>query len=245
MTVTSVVTVPATALLVPEVATGAAHELADLREAALRAVGELVADVDRILVVAGTNEVDAPQPVASNVVASWSRIGLDFEIPLDGRLGDNTDESESDGRQIPIAVALGAWLLNACSDVTPREYLAVPVDPAAAPHHEAVSADRLGILVLADGSCTRGPKAPGAQVDGAIEHDQALQEALASVDTAWFLDPRRVDDAQRFKAQGLAAWALAARVISRQGGAWSGQVLATADPYGVFYVVSTWRPQSG
>ena len=77
MTITSVVTVPATALLVPEVATGAAHELADLREVALRAVGELVADVDRILVLAGTKEVDAPQQVASNVVASWSRIGLE------------------------------------------------------------------------------------------------------------------------------------------------------------------------
>lgn len=242
MKLVGVVTVPATALLVPDIAAGAAHELEELRAAALSAVAALAAEAEHILVIAGTAKVTEPLWFSAETTATWASVGYQANVPLGVAAREPHATMQDPDATVPVAITLGAWLLNSCAITAPRSYLAVPADPDLSRGIDIAPEDRLGVVVLADGSCTRGPKAPGSEVSGAIEHDEELLGALHAVDTGWFLDPQRRVDAHTFGDQGLGAWAVAARLVADQKAPWKGKVQATADPYGVFYAVATWQP---
>lgn len=231
---TRIATVPATPLLIPEVAAGAAAEFHELREAALQRVRWAAGSDNRVIILAadpGVREV-MELPVSSRLDLS----GLGLPSASGAATPDGPKER-------PVVSALvGVWLA-AAAEVEIASIWAVPVDPQRAIAHPTPDLDQrdVGVVLIADGSATRTPKAPGSFVEGALEFDDRLIDAVRSVDVDYFLDPARVDDVERFGVQGLGAWAVGARFARAQTGEWSGEVDLAADPLGVQYLVAGWR----
>lgn len=235
--ITRIATVPGTPLLIPEVASGAAGELDDLRQAAIERVIWAAGDSGGIVVLAQdpsvttTTRRDLPERV------SLAPLGLGAEVVAasDGR----STVRVSDGDDATSVSVLVAAYLSAAAGVVMTELWSIPTDPTRAGDWRDIAAGE-GVVVVADGSSTRTPKAPGSLVEGAVDFDDRLAASVRSVDVGYFTDVRRVDDAQRFGVHGLGAWAAAARLTGELPGEWAGQVDVTCDPYGVFYLVAGW-----
>ncbi len=144
-------------VLVPELAGGAADELAELRAAALESVSALLSTGPERVVVVGTGALDGPVGAAAG--GTLGGHGLDV------RAG-GTDQV------LPLSLTVGAWLLDRAGWSGARTYTtaAVPVD------------DRVALLVMADGSARRSLQAPGYLDDRAEAHDAVISAALASGD---------------------------------------------------------------
>ena len=223
--------VPATPLLIPQVAAGAAGDLEQVRAHALRRVAWAAEDTGAVIVVAAA-------PGMTGVVAR------DVPDPLDLRgLGVAGTGETTDADALPPAISAAGWL-TAQVGARVQGWWAVSADPDGidlpAPLLADVAQTR-GIVVVADGSCTRSAKAPGSYVEAAVDFDDRLVTALRAVDTAFLADPARTRDALEFGAQGLGAWALAARLVEALDGTWVGQLDIVDDPYGVLYVVGAWE----
>jgi hypothetical protein len=145
-------------VLVPELASGAASELDDVRSAALESVTGLVATRPDRIVVIGTGEL--PVPVDESAGGTLAGHGVDV------RAG-------GDDMVLPLSHTIGAWLLDQAGWDGPRTYTttAVPTD------------DRVALLVMAGGSARRSLAAPGYLDERAEAHDAAIGAALASGDT--------------------------------------------------------------
>lgn len=246
MTISTVATVPSTALLIPEVAAGASGELDDLRERALHRVSATAAVCDHLLVVAGSRQVSSPAVFHAPIYGSLRPIGVNLDVPL-------LDSSQpvvcgSDSADVPIAVSVAAWLLNEVSVTLPRTYTVVPprsyIEPDMLVQVRSLVAQlsdaRLGVLVIADGTATRTPKAPGAYVEGASDWDDRWATAWREVDCAWFMAPARTEDAETFAIDGVGAWSLGATLAQEATGEWTSHIDHEEDPYGVMYAVGAW-----
>ena len=107
----------------------------------------------------------------------------------------------------------------------------------------AASADRVGLLVMGDGSAALTPKAPRYVVEGAKEWQRSVDQALGSADIE-ALAALSDDDARRYWATGRVAWQVlagAARAGEKPGMAWRATLLAAEAPYGVGYTVAAWE----
>ena len=151
-------------LLVPEVASGAAGELDELRAACHKAIDAVVAsDVDRLVVVGG-----GPRRASFGPGARGSLVR--FRRPRRGR-GARCGAWRSAG---PAAVRhdrlLAAEPSAICRAQSRSRSVAAETsspDAAAVGAALAASAARVGLLVMGDGSATLTPKAPGYVVEGA------------------------------------------------------------------------------
>ncbi|MDP4888690.1 MAG: hypothetical protein NWQ96_07690, partial [Candidatus Nanopelagicales bacterium] len=248
MTLRMVASVPATALLVPAIAAGAAEELSGLRAAALNVTRELNEACDEVVVLAGTPAATHISSIPAQGWGTWAPVGY---VGVEGLAPNATPTTDS--RQVPVPIMVAAWLLNSVHSSHRRSYFICPTQgfgtdtaPGTRELNEALNRHgQIGLLVVADGSCCRGPKAPGSEVLGAIEHDAELTDALTSVNTDWFTHADRNRDAAAFGSQGLGAWALAAEIASGSGRNWHGEVRHLDDPYGVLYAVADWQPVVG
>ena len=95
--------------------------------------------------------------------------------------------------------------------------------------------DRVGLLVMADGSACRSLRAPGYLDPRAAAFDAALERAVRSGD----IGPLRVLDqglARELLAAGRPAWQVLAGAIP--GKAPATEILYADDPFGVFYLVA-------
>src|SRR5690242_4309525 len=148
---------PSPPLLVPELAAGAAGELAQLRDACDEAVAGLwAAGPDLVAVVgAGADTGELPAPYGGSF-APWG-------VPV--AVGDPAGT-------LPLGPLLGLWLLARQPAAAPVRAWAVA--PAAAPAdctalgREIAAArgarhgqPRVAMLVVGDGAACHGPKAPG------------------------------------------------------------------------------------
>ncbi|MFJ4680203.1 MULTISPECIES: hypothetical protein [unclassified Kitasatospora] len=222
---------PCPPLLVPEVAAGAAGEVAGLREACLAAVGEL-AGVDLVVVV-GTGERAGVWTEGG--AGSLRRYGVAkaVRLPLGG----------VDGPELSPALTVGAWLLEEAGVRVPTH--AVAVRPDTVPERLlglgrglAELADRVGLLVLGDGSARRSVKAPG-YLDGRAEgYDRAVALALAGADAA-ALAGLDAELSAELMAEGRAPWQVLAGAA--EGAALGGELRYEDAPYGVGYLVASWR----
>lgn len=203
---------PATALLVPEVAGGAAGELAEPRELAQEALRAALAQAP-----------DVVEVVTSGEPAAWPRRAPDF-----GRLG--LPGSPADAR--PAALHVGQWLLDQVGWAGQVRVLTVDGSEPV-----AQAAERVAVLALADGSARRSPGAPGHLHPEAEAYDNALAAALRSADPGALLALDPADD-ERLLARGRAALQALARAAS---GGWTGELLWSGAPYGVGYFVAGWR----
>lgn len=223
--IAAVACVPQAPLLLPGVTGGPVPEVERLREearAAVRAV--LDAGVDEIVVLGGapatrTYPADAPSPA--------------------GRLAPAPGRRPEAGA-LPVSLAVGRALLDPCPVPLLLQGVgrAEPAKAAAALGEEiAARPGRTGLVVAADGSARRGPKAPGYVDPRAHEADRRIGDALARADTAALLD-LDADLCEELLIGGRAAWQ--AMAAACRDTAWTVRTRYDDDPFGVAYHVVTW-----
>jgi hypothetical protein len=219
--------------LVPELASGAAHELDDLRAACDEAVARLLAARPRLLVILGSG------PDTTEYVTPLRASFAPFGLPLAYQVGTGTPA----GPPLPLSLTMGVWLLHrAGRSVGTLRAETIAADapvPACVVFGERYARQPapVGLLVMGDGSACRSPLAPGHPDPRAEEFDALVTKALAEVDAAALLalDPGL---AAQLMAAGRAPWQVAA-AAAHPG--LSGEVLHDDAPYGVNYTVAVWR----
>lgn len=228
MPVVSAAVCPHPPLLVPEVAGGAAAELDDLRAACLAAIDQL-AGADSLVIV-GSGPVTGTRYDAS--------AGGSF-----GPYGAHGVTVGSGDPVLPLSLAVGAWLIDQSKAAgMPRTSLTVAVDAPPASCLElgrqlAHGPERLGLLVMGDGSPRRSEHSPVHLHPRAELFDSTVAAALELADTATLaaLDP---DLAAELHAAGRAPWQVLAGATATAG--LQGNLGYHAAPYGVGYFVATW-----
>ncbi|HEY3751298.1 MAG TPA: hypothetical protein VGL80_19075, partial [Pseudonocardiaceae bacterium] len=93
------------------------------------------------------------------------------------------------------------------------------------------------------GSNRHTERAPARPDERAGAFDAGVRAALAAADPKALLalDP---DLAAELGAVGRAAWQVLAGAVLAVGGAWTGDVLYSDQPFGVAYHVAVWDPES-
>jgi hypothetical protein len=226
---------PQTPLLIPQIAGGAASELADVRGAAIDAVNHLWrAEPDLVIAVAPGGEPGAQEV---RFGGTFRRFGVDLAV------GDDVHGEPCAG------LLVGRWLLDACLPMAAplREGWQIgeqtePEECAKAGRALADRSERVGLLVMGDGSARRTAKAPGYLDERAVPFDDDIARALADADTEALavVDPKA---ASAVMAAGRAPWQVLAGAVSASGEPWRGRLLSYDAPYGVGYFSAFWEPE--
>ncbi len=253
---------PAPPLLIPAL-TGAADVLPELRAACLEAVAELIAAGPEVIAVVGPADITRTWEPASRLdLAAFAPArgrgqgtGL-LPVPQQGAPPATDDGAAG----LPASLGVGACLLDQAGYSGERLLQAVAHDepsqrcaslgaslagPREAGTAEAGGTGRAGgtgqrtaLLVMADGSACRGPRAPGHFDPRSAEFDAEVERAVREADLGALL---AIDAgvARELMAAGRPAW----QVMS---GALNGSKVATRlrysdDPFGVAYLVASLR----
>jgi hypothetical protein len=224
--IAGVVICPPAPLLAREL-TGLDPVIPELRQACAAAAERLVRSGPEVIAVVGPGRRTAVWPADGrlNLAAFGPALGT----------GDG-----STGPPLPLPLGLGARLLDESGYTGPRLLQSVHSgEPTAAclrlgADLRALS-DRVGLLVMADGSACRSLRAPGYLDPRAATFDAAIAEAVRSGDLGSL---RTMDHglARELLAGARPAWHVLAGAMP--GGAPSTEILYEADPFGVFYLVA-------
>jgi hypothetical protein len=210
--------------------TGLDPVVPELRRACSAAVARLIRSEPQVMAVVG--------PGARS--AAW---------PADGRLDlaafAPALRAEEQGPALPLPLGLGARLLDEGGYRGPRLLRSVrPDEPAEACLRLGADlrslGDQVGLLVMADGSACRSPRAPGHLDPRAAAFDAALERAVRSGD----LGPLRAMDAdlaRELLATGRPAWQVLAGAMPGRSAAT--EVFYADAPFGVFYLAA-WLSRS-
>jgi len=220
MTIRTVAFVPAAPLLVTPVAGGSAPEDAELRNAALTAVGRATDGVDKVVVVAGIEPAGTWQ---ADVTWDFTGFGVP-RVPADRR------------SRLPWPLGIGAWLLDEAGWDGPRRYLGVGTE-SAAPGPVAADAET-ALVVVGDGSARGAERAPGYLDERAEGFDRAVAEMLADGDIKGLGD-LDATLASELMCCGLAPWHSVAGALAGATVV-AAELLADTAPYGVSYFVALW-----
>jgi hypothetical protein len=228
--------VPGTPLVVPEIARGAAGEVADALDAARTAIRRVGSPASRWLVLGGADE---PGRHVAGAVGSFAGFGVALEVCL-GRPSPGTP---SPSPTLPLALTVGAWLLqDALGPMDGVEAVAVTRTGDAA---VAASAGDVptALLVVGDGSARRTEKAPGHLDPRAEAFDATVAAALGSGVVQRLEDASSdLDLARDLLAAGAVTWHEAAGLL--EGGSYAADVLYDAAPFGVGYFVAAWTARA-
>ncbi|MBX7432741.1 hypothetical protein JDV09_11590 [Mycobacterium sp. Y57] len=219
-------------VMVPELASSAATETADLREAALSAVAGLPSRWVGIG-AAATDSVAGPE-----AVGTFAGYGVDVRVGLSAE----AVESGRPPMPLPLCALIAGWLRGRAQPQARVEMRAVPEDLAVA---EALglgsrlraelddAAEPVGVLVVADGANTLTPPAPGGYDPDSVPVQAGLDDALAGGDC---------DALTRLPAGvvGRAAYQVLAGLAGPAPR--SAKELYRGAPYGVGYFVGVWGP---
>jgi hypothetical protein len=223
-------------LLVPELAEENAAELDDLRAACLGAIDAVRATEPELLVVVGTGDATRPHPAGTR--GSFASYGVDLEVTLPGG-----DPPRGGGHDLPLSLTVGAWLLTESGWI--GQVRGLEVDAATPPAEcrslgaaVAQEADRVGMLVMGDGSARRSTEGPGYLDPRAESFDAEVAEALRAGDPAGLLAIDPVLGAE-LQAAGRAAWQVLAGASAEV--LFDAEVAYDAAPYGVGYMVAVWE----
>jgi hypothetical protein len=225
-------------LLLPEVASGAAQELASVRQACSKALEALRnANPDRLVVI-GNGPVS--HDFGRSVRGSMRGFGVEREVCWPG---SESTERWGDSPELPLSLMVGAWLLVENSWPTPAvQFQSVsagtsPGQASALAATVATSSPRVALVVMGDGSAALTAKAPRYLVPGASQWQTQLTKAIATADRE-ALQALTGAEAEAVHAGGVAAWWVLA--ASAADGQWTGELMADSAPYGVGYTVATW-----
>ncbi|MFJ7158604.1 class III extradiol dioxygenase subunit B-like domain-containing protein [Streptomyces sp. NPDC101118] len=231
---------PCPPLLVPQVAAGAADELADARTACSDALAVLAAARPDRLVVVGPARLEGVEPYAEGARGTFRGFG----VALDVRLGPGEAAAgEPDAAGLPASLAVAGWLLDHVAwGAAPVQGVAVgeglPAERCLETGRDlAAGPERVGLLVMGDGSACRTLKAPGYLDERAAGFDGAAARALAAADTA-ALAAIDAGLASELQAAGRAPWQVLAGAA--EGAGLAGRLLYEDAPYGVGYFVAAW-----
>lgn len=246
---------PSPPLLMPGL-TGAACVLPDLRQACEQAVAELVATDPDVVAVVGPGEQTMIWDAAArlDLAAFAPGIGVALlargdALPAGGhpRALDGTEPVPVHrGSGLPVSLGIGGWLLDQAGHAGELMLQSV-AGHESAERCARLGADlatapaRTGLLVLADGSACRNPKAPGYFDERSAGFDAEVERAVRAgdLDALLAIDVGLAGD---LMATGRPAWQVLA-------GALTGERLATEirycdDPFGVAYLVASLRAES-
>jgi hypothetical protein len=216
---------PCPPVLVPEVAAGASGELDELRTACDRAVDTLLAAHADVVAVVGTA---CPTGRLDQTAGSFAGVGVNLEVGT-GIVG------------LPLPQTIGCWLLDRAVVAERSFYAACAGDTARMLHEQgaaiAASATRVALLVLGDGTARRTERAPGYLDPRAEGYDGSVVAALRAGPAA--VADLDGEQAAALLAAGWPAWQVLAGAAA--GGDWACDVTCETAPYGVSYVVATWR----
>ena len=226
---TAIALIPSAPVMVPELATGAAEELTELRAAVFAAARELP---DRWIAV-GVGSTD--EVIASGAAGTFGGYGVDVRVGLAG--GDLADAT-----RLPLCALITGWVrgqvnpgaradVRVCSDEHDAD--------AALARGRALRAEidrtthAVGVLIVADGANTLTPPAPGGYNPDSPAVQMRLDDALGSGDVG-ALTELRAEVVGRVAYQVLAGLAEPAPTAARE--------LFRGAPYGVGYFVGVWTP---
>jgi hypothetical protein len=223
---------PSPPLLMPGL-TGAASVLPELRLACEQAVTELVAADPDVVAVVGPGEQTMIWDAAArfDVPAFAPGIGVAALAP---------------GSGMPVSLGIGAWLLDQAGHAGELMLQAVASHESAERCARlgadlATAADRTGLLVLADGSACRNPKAPGYFDERSAGFDAEVERAVRTGDLGALLaiDTELASD---LMATGRPAWQVLAGALA--GERLAAEIRYCDDPFGVAYLVASLRVES-
>lgn len=223
----SIAIVPSAPVLIPELATGAAGELAELRAAVIAAVSGLPGR----WVAVGVGGAD--ESIGPHAVGTFAGYGADVPVSL-------SPHGSGPAVRLPLCALITGWIRGCVDPAVTAEVrtYAADHDPdsAVALGRELRIAldddpDPVGVIVVADGANTLTPPAPGGYDPESEAVQAALDDALASGDAAALagFDDRIVG---RVAYQVLAGLAPAPKSASEG---------FRGAPYGVGYFVGTWE----
>jgi hypothetical protein len=216
---------PQSPLVLPSVSGLPGPALPLLRAAVAAAVQTVLEAGPEVVVVVGDG-VDGVR-FGPGDAGDLRGLGVDLEQPFAGRVRPG-------GRRIPLPHVLGAWLLDQAGHTGSR----LGVGPADLGAALSDVSGAVGVLAMGDGSARRSEKAPGALDPAAGSFDAAVAGALAAGDAGALaaLDPVEGD---RLLAAGVPVWrAVGAALADRPLAA---ELLYDDAPFGVGYLVGTWR----
>lgn len=215
--------------MVPELASGAAAELAELRDAVLTAAASLP---DRwIAIGVGQNDV----VVGHERVGTFGGYGVDVRITL-------SPEPAEEPAQMPLCALIAGWIRGQAKPEARAEVRVYATDhdvDAAVARGRRLRAEideagnPVGVLVVADGANTLTPSAPGGYDPDSIAMQAALDDVLAAGDAAALTRlPHTI--VGRVAYQVLAGLA--------EPGPRAAEELYRGAPYGVGYFAGVWQP---
>jgi hypothetical protein len=219
-------------LLVPELAAGAADEMADLRDACRTAVDALAAAGPEAVTILGSGATTGTR-FAGTPGGSFT----DYGAPQ-LTVGDGPDAG------LPLSLLVGAWLVERSAIAgLPRASVTVATNADASACFQlgrelAGDPRRIALLVMGDGSARHSEHAPMHLHPRAEVFDEVVANALANADTDELsrLDP---DLAAELGAAGRAPWQVLAIATDHR---WRSTLHYAAAPYGVGYFVADWLP---
>jgi hypothetical protein len=243
---------PSPPLLASELA-GQADILPELRAACAVAVARILEAAPDLVAVVGPAEKTGPwDPAGELNLAS-------FAPALRPRhLADNSkkcDAGRAAAPPLPLALGVGSLLLDGAGYTGPRTFQGIDENEPAAGclalgRQIAVSAPRVALLAVGDGSARRSTSAPGYLDERAAPFDEGVERAVRDGDLPAIaaLDPALAAD---LLAGGRPAWqamvgALSATYPPADHSATRrphSEVLYSEAPLGVAYLVATLTPR--
>ena len=216
---------PCPPLLLPAVEGRPAPETLALRAACADAVTALLGTAPEVVVVVGPGAEPGTR-FGPGDGADLRGYGVDLEFPFDGRV-------RAGGRRLPLAHAVGGWLLDEASFAGTR----VGVGPAGLGQLLRDLPAPVGVLAMGDGSARRTVKAPGYLDPAAEPYDAVVSTALAAGDAAALAGLDAVAG-ERLLVAGVHTWrAVGAAFTGRQVTA---RLRYDGAPFGVAYPVAEW-----
>lgn len=227
---------PAPPLLAREL-TGADPVVPELRQACLDATAALLTAVPDLVAVVG---------VAAETRRFGPGSGLDLApyAPALRAARTRADEGDGNAPPLPLPLGLAARLLDQAGYGADRALHSVSErapawNCAALGQQLATAAERVALLVMADGSARRGPKAPGHLDERSAPFDADVERAILAGDMGALL-ALDADLAHELMATGRPAWQVLAGALAGHQPACN--VLYSSDPFGVAYLVASLRP---
>lgn len=208
--------------------TGGQDVAAPLREACHGALAELTAAAPERLIVVGGAETTAEHT----------------EAPVPARAYGGHGPRVGKDQALPLSLGVARRLLDEAGCTLPVELRSIARDAdgteiAALAGQIAGRQERVGLLIMGDGSARRSAKAPGHLDERAFAFDETVHRALSEGDTGALaaLDPAL---AEELMVAGRAAWQVMAAAVDLEGSTVRARIRYADDPFGVLYLVGVW-----